>query len=392
MRPHKLDKLILNLETQPSEDLDRRIAALITQAAKHSSGTVSPELALWRRIMQSKITKIAAIIAIVLVSIVAFHVFDSTTSVTWANVIYPLMTSQSIVCDVAASSPGMSWSMKVIIDNQWMRYEVESPQGAPVMIFSQEHWQLLSLLPDQKQAVLIDLNKYPDQKPENFVESIRNVINEQKNDPNTTIEQLEDTVVDGRDVIVFKASSEQGTLTIWADPETLLPVRLELIQNDVHTVITNFQFDIELDPSLFSMDIPEGYSTASVQMEFDGAEEDLIEGLRIWAQFLEDDKFPKDLSGTTYMNAMPGLHEKFRNGTLQLSAQQKIDLGLKIHKSNLFIASLKSEQDWHYVGASVPFGDSDKPVCWYKPVGSETYRVVFGDLSIKEMVAEDLPK
>lgn len=392
MRPKKLDKFLLNLENQPSETLDRRIAALITQAAKHSSAQASPELALWRRIMQSKITKIAAIIAIVLVSIVTFHVFDSTTSVTWASVIDPLMTAQTLVCDIVSNSQGTSWSMKAMMNDHRMRYEIVSPPGAPIMIFSQEHWQLLSLLPDQKQAVLIDLNKYPDQKPENFVESIRNVINEQKTDPNTTIEQLEDTVMDGRDVIVFRASSEQDTLTIWADPETLLPVRLELIQNDLHAVITNFQFDIELDPSLFSMDIPAGYSTASVQMEFEGTEEDLIEGLRIWAQFLEDNQFPKDLSGTTYMNAMPGLREKFRNGTLQLSAQQKIDLGLKIHKSNLFIGSLKSEQDWHYVGAGVPFGNANKPVCWYRPIESETYRVIYGDLAIKEIAAEDLPE
>jgi hypothetical protein len=34
VRPKKLDKLLLNLETQPSEALDRRIAALITQATK----------------------------------------------------------------------------------------------------------------------------------------------------------------------------------------------------------------------------------------------------------------------------------------------------------------------------------------------------------------------
>ncbi len=60
MRPKKLDKLMLKLETQPSENLNRRIAALIKQAAKQRSGRVSPELTLWRYLMQSKITKIAA--------------------------------------------------------------------------------------------------------------------------------------------------------------------------------------------------------------------------------------------------------------------------------------------------------------------------------------------
>lgn len=384
--------LLVALEQQLEAEMPERIERCIEALNQAESETRTKPIGLWRPIMQSKLTKIAAVLVIVLLSVLALDVFDSTTSVTWADVIYPLMTSQSIVCDVVASSPSMSWSMKVMIDNQWMRYEMEAPQGAPTMIFSQEHWQLLSLLPGQKQAVLIDLSKYPDKRPEDLVESIRNVIEELQNDPNATIEQLANTVVDGRDVIVFKANNECDETTVWADPETLLPVRLELIQNDMRTVCTNFQFDIELDPSLFSQEIPAGYSTASVQLEFEGTEEDLVEGLRIWAQILEDNQFPKDLSGTAYMNAMPGLREKFRNGTLQLSAQQKMDMGLKIHTSNQFIMSLKPEQDWQYVGAGVPFGDANRPVCWYKPVGSETYRVIYGDLSGKDVAAEDLPK
>jgi hypothetical protein len=46
----------------------------------------------------------------------------------------------------------------------------------------------------------------------------------------------------------------------------------------------------------------------------------------------------------------------------------------------------------HYVGASVKFGDATRPVCWYKPIDAETYRVVYGDLSIRTVRAEDLPK
>ncbi len=30
-------------------------------------------------------------------------------------------------------------------------------------------------------------------------------------------------------------------------------------------------------------------------------------------------------------------------------------------------------------------------VCWYRPKGSRTYRVVYGDLSVKEIEPEDLP-
>jgi protocatechuate 3,4-dioxygenase beta subunit len=65
MRPTKLDELLFNLETRPSEDLDRRIAAMITRAARQGPGSASPELALWRRIMKSKYTKIAAALVLI---------------------------------------------------------------------------------------------------------------------------------------------------------------------------------------------------------------------------------------------------------------------------------------------------------------------------------------
>jgi hypothetical protein len=44
------------------------------------------------------------------------------------------------------------------------------------------------------------------------------------------------------------------------------------------------------------------------------------------------------------------------------------------------------------VGKDVKFGDADSPVCWYRPDGSETYRVIYGDLSVKKVAQEDLPK
>ena len=58
----------------------------------------------------------------------------------------------------------------------------------------------------------------------------------------------------------------------------------------------------------------------------------------------------------------------------------------------IFVQLLKPENDWHYVGKNVKLGDSESPVCWYRPKGSETYRVIYGDLSVKDVAAGDLPK
>ncbi len=393
MRPKKLDELMSNLETQPSEDLDRRIAAMIRHAAKQNSGTGFPALALWRRIMQSKTAKIAALITIVLVSIVALNLFDSTTSVTWAGVIDPLMTAETAVFNVVSDYQGVTGEAKLMVMGQRVRYEFKPSQGPPIAIFDMEQSQMLSLIPEQKRGRLIDFKNLPDEAPENYLTSLRNVIKELQDDPNASIDQLPDSMVDGRNAVVFRAKNAHGEVTVWADPETLIPIRLEETYHDLRLVCTGFQFDVELDPSLFSMDIPADYSTVSGQLDLgESAEKDLVEGMRIWAQVLEDNQFPEDLTAAAYMKVMPGVLERLKNGTLKLSAQQKLDMALEMGRCMQFVGTLKPEQDWHYVGAGVPFGDANQPVCWYKPIGSETYRVVFGDLSVKNMPKKDLPK
>ncbi len=101
--------------------------------------------------------------------------------------------------------------------------------------------------------------------------------------------------------------------------------------------------------------------------------------------------FPPDLTTATYQK-MPGLRKKLKDGTLKLSMQEKLDMGLRMGPLSKFILSLRPEQDWHYVGAGVPFGDATQPVAWYKPIGSDSYRVIYGDLSVTELDAENLPE
>jgi hypothetical protein len=58
----------------------------------------------------------------------------------------------------------------------------------------------------------------------------------------------------------------------------------------------------------------------------------------------------------------------------------------------MFYKNLEPKNDWHYVGKDVKFGDAESPVCWYRPTDSETYRVIYGDLSIRDVAPENLPE
>jgi hypothetical protein len=40
----------------------------------------------------------------------------------------------------------------------------------------------------------------------------------------------------------------------------------------------------------------------------------------------------------------------------------------------------------------VKLGDKKTPVCWWKPEGSEKYRILYGDLRVADIDEADLPK
>ena len=65
---------------------------------------------------------------------------------------------------------------------------------------------------------------------------------------------------------------------------------------------------------------------------------------------------------------------------------------LQLTRGLMFVMMMKPESDWHYAGKGVKLGEANKAVFWYKPEGSDTYKVIYGDLSVKEVSAENLPK
>jgi hypothetical protein len=77
---------------------------------------------------------------------------------------------------------------------------------------------------------------------------------------------------------------------------------------------------------------------------------------------------------------------------VNLQDKERIELAMKMQPGFIFVQLLKAENDWHYVGENVKLGDAESPVCWYRPTNSETYRVIYGDLSIKNVAPKDLPK
>jgi hypothetical protein len=399
---NKFDQLITQAisREKPKFDFDKWKAKHQKEIQIYESQTTEQQslrsvriLETGRIIMKSRTGKIAAALVVIVLVLAGIHFLGGTTeSVAWADVVRPILTARTVVFNVTtADGENVPTTRVMNMGTQRVRGEVLSPDGKTVqaiLITDYDTFRMLQLTPSKKTAVLIDLKDLPE-KPENVLEEMRNIITELQNDPDVSVEPLAEKEIDGQIAKGFRATGPDGELTVWADPQTALPIRMEQKWRQIEFVCTDFHFDIEMDETLFSMEIPEGYSELpSAELGIaSSTEQDLIESLRIWAEVILDGVFPRDLSTQVYQDDVLKNREKF--ATLQ--DEQKLELAMKLGPGFMFFNLLKAENDWHYVGKDVKLGDSESPVCWYRPKDSETYRVIYGDLSVKDVSPANLP-
>ncbi|MHC4203399.1 MAG: LolA family protein, partial [Planctomycetota bacterium] len=203
--------------------------------------------------------------------------------------------------------------------------------------------------------------------------------------------------LNGRETICFEISKENKKITVWADPNTALPIQIEEISDEngdkKKVVRSDIKFDVEFDEQLFSLTPPSDYclldlETQRLQTPFELTEQHLIEGLAVYPKYL-DGKFR-----TRYMGGRPMTEEVKRKCLADVEKIQNWS-DEDSNKSTFgcaFIEQLPEDSDYQYVGEDVKLGDANKPVCWWRPPGSKTYRVVYGDLSVRDVMPSDLPE
>ena len=258
-----------------------------------------------------------------------------------------------------------------------------------ITIIDLEAWRLLSLTISKKEAAYVDMKGLPSMP--NYMDTLRNIISELQEKPGFEVEELGEQEIDGQEAIGFLARHPKVELTIWADPETALPVRIEQVSGQMKVICKNVKFDVPMDESLFSMDVPDGYKLQQVELDLMGStEEDFVEGLRMRAEVFGEGWFPESVAIEDYIKDAPTLEKKMEE--LGLSDDEETELGMKLNRHLLFIRFFKGQGEWHYAGNGVKLGDAETAIFWYQPEGSETYRVIYGDLSVKDVSEENLPK
>ncbi len=346
--------------------------------------------------MNSRMTKLAIAAAIIIAVLSGIHflgVAPDGTSVAWADVLKKVESARTIMYRHELEKGDVRGARTIRIKEPYLSrsdyIERSDPGEADVprssaFVLDTEKAKTTSFYPRTKLAVI--------GKEEGPGFSIRTYEKLKKDLRDGTERDLGHVKLNGRNLVCFEISREDGKTTIWADPNTALPVQIETVSDEngrTRTLMSDIQFDVELDERIF--EIPADYcvldlKTQELKTPFPLTERHLIEGLAVYPKYL-DGKFP-----TRYMGGRPLTEEVKKK--LEAEAEKKDFSEEDGHLAMLgwtFIERLPEGSEYQYVGEDVRLGDASKAVCWYRPEGSKTYRVVYGDLSVRDIEPNDLP-
>ena len=395
-----LDRVTAAVRDMPTPDgpdeqtLTGTLAALRAAQASRASGPIP----ISRKLKMKPVLKLAIAACIALIAGVVFLVVEPLTrqGLAFAKVLEQVKQAKSLQFHATINvklpenkEQTVESTMKILGNR--MRQEMPGIQLSTVLDF--EKGEMLTLMHKTKEGIRFNLENVPEQtKKMNLMEEFRGMKAEQAKD-------LGERDVDGRKLHAFLIEQPGNTMTVLVDPRTREPVRMEATLSiasipTTTSVFKDFKWDAPVDPSEVSLEAPAGYAVRSMTMDASmPTEKDLIEGLRTLATF-NDGAFPATLDVGGMAAAFKRLGERSKLTTAQERKAFEAKFMPEALKVGRAIGAINPAvgDDWHYAGEGAKLDNPNRPVLWYKPVKSETYRVIYADLTVKDVAAGDVPK
>lgn len=398
---------ILNMLAE--EEVPADVHEIAEETARDFSETLAQteqpkHYVLWEYIMTSKVTKLAAAAGIIIAVLAGINYFVGSIGVAtpaFADIVRPFLSARTATFKGTMKVEGAPTQTFEGMFMEPARMRQTTAEGVTV-ISDLQQGKIITLVPAQKQAMVIEMQNIPEEKDQsqfNFFHEVRRRILEAQEIEDESVEFLGEQEINGVLAIGYNVRKPAADMIIWANKETKMPIRLEISNGPVTNIMSNIVFDVELDESLFDLKIPEGYTVRTMQVDAsEPTEKDLLEMFRIWAEHM-DGNLPSVLDMNASMEFVKYQQKKMKEEGQELSEQEMMEkiLGtqktiMKMSRGGMFVQQLPPDSDWHYAGKDVKFGDADRAIFWYRPKGSKTYRVIYGDLNVKDVTPENLPK
>ena len=287
----------------------------------------------------------------------------------------PGLMSMSMSMGAIGAMGGTGEAVKCVMDVAGKRMVMTNPMGKDFIEFN------LKDQPSNASARQFD-----------WIEKMRSL-------PERASERLGTKELDGRLVEGFRAAENGMNSKVWLDARTHELVCVESSvanSSEMSVTMSNFRFDLPLDPAMFSMEMPEGYHRQT--MNIDASEPDeksLVEFLRAWPAEVSDGRFPSSCNMQDLMKEMaekaPHLKDHKDQADREKVMQESMEKTMRLTKGMVYVMKMKPENDWHYSGKNVKLGEAETPIAWWKPDGAKDYRVIYGDLTVKNVAPENVP-
>jgi len=341
-------------------------------------------------------TRKLAIAAVILIAATITLYFIAgpfgATGKVYAEVAERLHKARTMIYNVTTSPPveGMP-DMEMIVAFKEPGLMRMTMPGGYISVMDSVSGKCLSIIPERKQFIEIDMSNPPDDTGRSQLDAIEKL----RTLPERADEELGERTMDGRKLQGFRVTEEGVTNTVWIDTGTreLVEVNAEFANAPgMSATMTGFQFDVDLDDAQFSLNPPAGYSRIGLQVDVsEASEQDLIELLKLWSQWTVDSTLPPTLNPAELAKASMELVKSGKIRDESTSEQDRMQHTMLMTRAMMFVMKLPAES-WRYAGENAKYGDASTPVFWYRPEGSQNYRVIYGDLSVKDVAQDDLPK
>lgn len=251
--------------------------------------------------------------------------------------------------------------------------------------------QGLILIPAQRTFLKTDLTTMPSVERDR-IDLINTLTGELKSLPSEAVEIPEDRMVDGRILRGFRT----GGKTMWIDMQRKELAEMEIDMGGVRMVMSDFRLDpADLDASMFSTTPPADYTPSlqgAVEYEMDDLNvADVIAYLSTVVEAKKDHRFPDAINPMEFLSlAEQGLLIEIERSPEDAEAYGQA-FAQASQRAMMFVVGMKPANDWHYAGKNVELGESNTPIAWYKPDGSDVYRVIWGDLRTGDETDWDVP-
>jgi len=243
---------------------------LLNAFPKHRLQPTVHTVGVWRIIMKSTITRIAAAAVIIIAVFIRVHYLGGSidgASVAWSQVVEQISSHtkykyrQRVIWEQYPEYPAIQ-----VYCNLNLQQKRQVHEDGTITIFDMRAEDVITLTldPVQKKATVTKfIGLGPNSDPD-IIDMVKRIEQE-------PTERLGTKKKDGKVLHGFRhLPNERDIFTVWVDADTKLPVEIERkrVNREQAIFMDEFDFELELDPSAFSTNVPDGYEVKTIVQDF----------------------------------------------------------------------------------------------------------------------------